>query len=363
MRTILQTIILLSIYFISSFSFAATFPRQDVTRNQPCNGHKGEYVLYKDQNGNIKEGGFVAKTATVEGKRIRKGNYKGRFLLDSAILDANVQICKQASVMDNVKISGNVIITDQAIIQHEAQLIHDPSIAKKYVPTISQMPSNTHSIISGSTEVSHFSILKGIFNIHDQSQISDRVSLKGIISSYGESKIVNNVTLQGQLVLMNNTVLGEQVRIKGTLIADGFIDIVGTSQFLGKTSIFYKPQEQANPITIDNDTTFRGITSITTQFPLVFSGGEYIDHVVDCSNDSKPAYTDWDHYQIEALDPLVSRVSSPQDETCSICLDNLNGNGAVVETLSCHHTFHRHCLFESAIFKTDCPLCRHSLSP
>ena len=49
-----------------------------------------------------------------------------------------------------------------------------------------------------------------------------------------------------------------------------------------------------------------------------------------------------------------------QDETCTICSDTLKA-GERISTLSCRHTFHRHCIEEWGHYKAECPLCKKSI--
>lgn len=64
--------------------------------------------------------------------------------------------------------------------------------------------------------------------------------------------------------------------------------------------------------------------------------------------------------------PLSSSSSSHQDgscllDVCAICLSPLDSY-SIIET-KCRHSFHRECLNAAKERRTECPLCRHELTP
>lgn len=63
----------------------------------------------------------------------------------------------------------------------------------------------------------------------------------------------------------------------------------------------------------------------------------------------------------EQINQIPETTSIPKNETCSICLTEIQGENESARKLPCNHFFHSHCIVQWLLISSKCPFCRHQL--
>ena len=82
-----------------------------------------------------------------------------------------------------------------------------------------------------------------------------------------------------------------------------------------------------------------------------------VEHADEPVSDKKHTYSEG--YVKKFIEFVPQSTSHPSDNTCIICLDNLDTNNT--GKLLCGHTFHFNCIVTWLQNKITCPVCRHTI--